>query len=607
MKTNFELQYDAYDVTAASDATYKLNNDPHSNARMLNGEIASQWSQTWLLNERNYAIGGESTSALPVQQMGFYCPPANANGEFVSENKITVDFTQPHSSVGITLLFSGVLPDEFTVEWYDLDGAFLRNAIVEPESTTCIVQERVLNYGKIVITFTKGHPNIGVRVLRLTFGATFNWTQGDIISATSSQEIDMLGDTIPIGTLTVKIDDSKNLFNLGNIGGLHSILQKKQIARTIITTDGVSNLPSNSPNIWYFKEFSVDKSVVTLQFTDAIGILDTTPYGGHACGTITARSILNEIRDQSGVQIRAMPELSNMSLRGFLPDTITCRQALREVLFATDAILQMENGTDAGDGTLIVKRNKEGVGTIGRDQKFNTQMTLEEYVAGAEVEYYAYAVTGSGYEEVLSGDYAAGSYIISINEPLSNGMPLRMTITYTDGTTETRSFSSQFKMNVVLTKDAKIVISAIKHKKDTRTAYASNIPEAGQGDKVVRYKGELFTDEIAAAKAKSIVEYFSLRRTARIDRIGSKLEGSPSGLLPKKDSLGCWTVVENPMVGSGDIVMWNEKITINYTGGYLFTVEGRGDYESRGSDNYFMGVNDAQRTVPDLIDNDILI
>ena len=148
-------------------------------------------------------------------------------------------------------------------------------------------------------------------------------------------EIDPISDKITSDSMTVEIMDKNNDFNLGNTNGLHTIFQRNQKLLPFRNKDGaVTQLGE-----WYLDEFSVENNTVKLSNIGQIGLLDNFNFiNGEIYVNKKAGLILDAIFLTAGITGYAIdPVTYNTELCGTLKK-MTCRKALREVLFACGSI-----------------------------------------------------------------------------------------------------------------------------------------------------------------------------------------------------------------------------------------------------------------------------
>lgn len=563
--TSFEVQYDLIDTSATTDGTYTATyEDAWADIDQLaTGVTAPTEAATW---EHNYfVLDGTMTGLTTDPTYGFLSKLSGADGTFTDAMTITDTFTQNHTSAGINFLFSGWYPGKITITWYDLGGNRIAQETFYPDALGYFAASQVSNYGKVEITFAQVNPYSRVRVLRIQHGKMYTWGEEEIKTAKSTEEVDMLSDTIPIGKLTFELHDGGDEFNLGNIKGLHNVLQKGQEARAYEYIDGTRLFLGK----WYFNANTSSGNTTSITMQDSLCLLDATDYTGGTVydGTTYAGDVIDDIMETCGITGYEVDEdTAGTRLYGALKP-MTCRKALREVLFATDSIIQASGLEDI----VIRKRSKEVASTIHRNRKFSTSMTKNEYITDVTVQYSEY-VPAEDAEQISEAEYDGGTVTIRFDSPV---VPGSITATASAGTA-TITEQHAFYVTVTLSSACTLTLTGRKYTENKLAATAAiEEIEAGSVRKAKSFTGTLMNYRMAKRKAAAALEYYQLRNSITVECIGTA-----------DDHCGDWIEVENPEPEYSNLVAGAEKVETDLTGGFTKKISSRGYYDVQKETNY---------------------
>lgn len=164
---------------------------------------------------------------------------AGADGIFTKQPVIRIDFTENHTSIGLTFHFSETFPLEMEVTWYDLGGTYKSQKRFFPDKLNYFAENQVEEYGRIEIRFVRALPWHNVKLNYLEYGTTFIWGPDVIKSAKLVNDTDPISNQIKTDKITFDFVDPDDDFNIGKIDGLHKTLQKKQRMLPYEIVDGV--------------------------------------------------------------------------------------------------------------------------------------------------------------------------------------------------------------------------------------------------------------------------------------------------------------------------------------------------------------------------------
>jgi len=583
-KTHFEIEYRLYDLTADSDSHYTVTGEDQS-LSSVSLLAAERDAEEYMTFEQNFSILDGSKGHMPGDAVYpfFSDSMAGGSGEFSPALTITDTFTENHSSSGVLVHFLDFFPYEIQVSWYDRDGVLIDAKTYHPDRLDYFCRNTVLNFRKVVLTITKANPFSYAKVNRIEYGQTYVWGETEVKEAKSSESVSMLSDNLATNKLTMKFVDVANEFNIGNQQGLHNLLQKGQTAKAYEYQDGVRQFRGK----WFFKKYASEKNLTTLTLEDYLGIMDTYDYsGGGILAGVLAGPLIESLLARCGItEYEIDAETYSTPLYGCLK-LMTCRKALREILFAADSIVL----TTETDVLTIKKRDRLAPIVIPRSQKFSTRMQVNDYVSDVTVKYTEYEADAEA-SQISQAEYDAGSYTVLFNDPV---VAASITVTATAGQA-TVTEREQLQVAFTLSEPAAVTISARKYQ-STNVAVTASV-EAVEGGMVRSTKsltGTLMDQRLARAKAEAALDYYQLRHSLRVS------------CLAGEHRCGSWVEVENPDSSHGNFLAGVEKVDTNLTGGFLESCTMLGYYKLTTVHNY-TGVTDGSGTVPDLYAGDELL
>ena len=121
------------------------------------------------------------------------------------------------------------IPAEIRVTFYSDAGAELYTKRDAPSSAYHWMDVPVQQYSKVMIDFLSSKiPNRRIRVTEVIFGIVAVYDRKTIVDASDTQSIDLLSESLPSATVTIKIDNQDKLYNLINPEGIYEYLQDGQ-------------------------------------------------------------------------------------------------------------------------------------------------------------------------------------------------------------------------------------------------------------------------------------------------------------------------------------------------------------------------------------------
>lgn len=140
---------------------------------------------------------------------------SDENGEFITPPKITITLSNKDSCVGFMLYSSnGSYIKECLITTYN-DQKKIYKEVFNSDNSILIADLPVKDFNKIEIEITKtDRPHRRVKLLQFIFGIIKTWNRNNIVSASIDEEVDVMGETLPISELKVEFDNSTGEFDL---------------------------------------------------------------------------------------------------------------------------------------------------------------------------------------------------------------------------------------------------------------------------------------------------------------------------------------------------------------------------------------------------------
>lgn len=274
--------------------------------------------------------------------------------------KLIFSFGQQHTSFGLTIQYdekADSFPTEYTIRSYR-NGAVVATIPVENDGYRAVIQSGLATYDKIEITFEKTSlPCRRVHVTEVLFGIVETFDDNSIISFTINREISSKCDSIPVGEITLKFDNSNNRYDIINPTGAYRYLKYGMPLRLRI---GIGESPNEleyyDTGTFYFYKAETEDDGMTAVFTcqDALTYLDRLEYTGTG-GNINLNTLITAINNQ----IEGLTWNNQIGADTFKgPDSgevRTIREVLRDGCEALRAVCYVDT-----DETIQLRRIQDG-------------------------------------------------------------------------------------------------------------------------------------------------------------------------------------------------------------------------------------------------------
>lgn len=545
------------DITALADATVSITS-AIGNAELFKNRTTIKDYATFEKNA--FVLDGSKTimGKNPGDVAHFSKEKSNSSCAYNNE-RITVTFSEKHTSAGVTIYFGNVFPKKINITWYALTGEEIDSEVFYPDTQEYFCKKQVQEYGKIIITFLESFlPERYARIQYIEYGALLNWTDDVIKSAKCVEEKDNTSITLPINTAEMTIIDTENDFDIGNENGAWKSIQKLQEVSIVEHVDG----ETKNIGTYYIDTMSFANNEATFNMIDTVGTMDKSLYSSdRVFGKEKAGVLIQEIMTKAGVaKYNIDNEVANMVLSGYIPKQ-TCREALQIICFACGAVAD----DSRSDTISIYKPNRYVSSYIGTDRKFygDSNVELDEYITGVQIEYNQYAPENE-VKEICTEDLSVGVTKIEFSEPhvpesiiASTGEILEVTTDY---------------VIIEVKEPAECTVSGKKYA-ETKLLYTHTTPgENGSVKKIGVCT--VYNREQLQKIAEYLVEYYKLRKKVKMR------------YLLEEEKVGNWVNVKDIYGQVATTAITKQEIDL--AGGYVATATCRG-YSIVVSSNYYAG------------------
>ena len=511
----------------------------------------------------NYSVLDGSKVEMPdnITDVAFMSGAVSgADGFFSSAPKITISFTQNHTSPGLTLYFTGDYPEKVKISYYDQSGTWITGFTYNPDNLIFYCKGHVENYYKLIIEFPATQlPKRYVQLRFVMYGAVLDWEDAQIKTAKVIEEIDESFVTIPVSTASITLVDEDEQFNITNTNGTWKNLQiNQQITISEYKDDTIIEF-----GVFYLKSWSFSQNLVTFQFQDVIGLLDTFNfYNGTIYHDEPAENIVKAIMSAARITAFSIDDdIKNIKLSGYLKIQ-KCRAALKEVCIAVGAIAERTR-----TGTIRIRKPMQHISSyISPKRKFSgkTKVTYDTYVSGVKITISTYALDANE-SQAFTGTLSAGTHRIEFSAPFGSGL------TMTGGTIVEEH--TNYAIVSVNTAGACEIKGHQYQGTQSSITYIKTETEHGETGSIKTYTFALTNADLVENIGKQLLSYYDLRQKMDIT------------YLIDSEKVGSWAGIQDVNGYIASTLIY--KQTIDLTGGFIAQANCRG-YNRVTREPYYM-------------------
>lgn len=275
-----KVTFDISDVTAKDDVSSLAVTAQASGISDKDQLINSQREQsynlaTWEPNrfklDGSFSFPGDTLASNG--EVGFVSDNlCNAEGNFGEYPTITIEFANPHSSIGLTVTFdvmNNEYATDFTLSVYNGSNNLIASInVTDNDKVQCDVNHLLSNYKKVVVTIKKW--SVGerrARVAEVDFGIVKVYDDNNLIKCSLIEELDLTGSTLPSAEFKFTVDNADRSFNILNPTGFYAYLQQRQqvdVQLGVLVGSAYEWVPLGNYLLW---DWTSDEGSLTASFT----------------------------------------------------------------------------------------------------------------------------------------------------------------------------------------------------------------------------------------------------------------------------------------------------------------------------------------------------
>lgn len=357
------VSFGVFDVTAKGDATATAEQQPFSDVTETLDTVTDAVNYG-TCEQDQFKLDG-SMSLFPESTVGinfgwWSLAQSGEDGAFSVPPSITYTFSQPHSSVGLTLLLAEPVQD-VTVKAYNGDTVLSTMAFTDLNTDEAVLGFPVENYNKIVITFSRVLPYHYVKLLEISFGIEYIYNDTMLTGFDVLEELDLMSNTISSNVTTITLNNLDQRFNMFNPENEIRFLQERQQLSTGVDLkigDDYEHVPLSKS--YLSKWESPTQNTTKFTSYDLLSFMDGTYYKSRMYVLERAEVILLELFDdlhlydaQGNALFYIHPNIKDVLLSGYLAP-MSSHDALQRIAFALGAVIKADRY-----GKLLIYRATE--------------------------------------------------------------------------------------------------------------------------------------------------------------------------------------------------------------------------------------------------------
>ena len=226
----------AFDESASPDASLSANVGELYYSDFDNINSTDEQESSYLTLEKDTFRGDGVQVFAPKRSVGSYRRQGwitdiitDGNGDFLINPVITIQFSEPHSMIGLTLRFDPYnVASDFTITWY-ADGDEIDSYTVTGNTTADWTYELAIeDADEIQIEFTGGVPYRRVHLQNILFGIGYTYDSNQLIDFTLTRKNSPLSLSLPETSLSFGVFNENGKFNVDRTTSLVRFLKTDQ-------------------------------------------------------------------------------------------------------------------------------------------------------------------------------------------------------------------------------------------------------------------------------------------------------------------------------------------------------------------------------------------
>ena len=508
MKTSTIIEYGAVDVTAKADSQLSVNNtqDFSKLNELKRPNLPEKKYST--LEKNHFVLDGKSENMGDnITEVGYWSKEmSDANGEFNQPPVMTINFTQVHTSIGLTLTFSKfAYCNNLKIQYYDSNNTLISENSYYPDDYEYFCEGTVANYKKIIITFYSTNiPYRYIKLYKILYGQAVLFEGDNLINANLLEQVNLLSDEISINTLDFTVYSDDDRFNILNPQGVYKTLQQRQELNVYQSKNGeLNNMGTFYIDNWQSK----NDNKMEFSGIDLIGLLDKTNFDGGIYNNVTVENLITQIFNSAGFTseyFTIQDELKNILLAGYIP-VCTHREALQQILFTIGAIANCAR-TDIIKIEEVIESETPNEIPSGNVFKGTKEIEQGEIITGVLLQAHNYS-QGIEQKKLFDESLPIGTHKIVFSNPTHN-------ITCTGGTIQSSNANSAI---ISVSSNTNVVVQGYEYVDSTQDIFIENSSLAGnEKSNVLKIDSVyLINSSNAQAIGQRIIDYYNGKYTTK--------------------------------------------------------------------------------------------
>lgn len=362
-KVSFEL----LDIEAYEDASFTVSSEAEISRLSQAINKIRDMSHKYGTFERDYFLLDGNTYLPPKENVGdselgwWSNNICGADGVFTVNPTMEFNFTEPHSSIGLTLTFdkqANEYASDFKIEVFDAVNAVIVSETISGNANPIYYFEEPLdNYKRILITIIKwANPNRRARLVEVDFGVVREYTGEKLISLKILEEMDLLASTVPSNEMQFVLDNSDQFFNILNPDGVYRFLKPNQeMTAEIGLLIGEQKYEWIPMGKYFLTDWTVEEGAMTSTFIgrDLFTKIDLMEYTTLLQNTNLYDLAVDIFTEAEIERYEIDDSLRDIATNGF-QEKIKTREALQMIAIAGRSIVRQGR-----DGAIIIEQFEE--------------------------------------------------------------------------------------------------------------------------------------------------------------------------------------------------------------------------------------------------------
>ena len=340
--TTYSVHVDVFDNSAKTDVddiTVNANRFFYE-SQMYDGKAYDKSYATGELG--GFFLNGKTIlmpDTITTEQIGWWTPIGDVNGEFTTNPQITIEFNGNHDSAGITCQYDFYsYPLKSKCYWFN--GALLLDSMeLDGNGQLQVFDNPVSGYDKVVIEIIKVKPYCYSKLATVDYGVAIEFTPEQLQGSNLTEKVSLMSNTVSPNELEFNIINYDYKYNVFNTDSLFKYFKYGQ---SVSVEAGVMNRETETyENIsmgkFFISSTSVESGILKVKCYGILNMLNEETFYSPFYTNETVSNIVGDIL--SGYSYFVHDNVANITLTGYIP-TKSKKEALKDVALACNAVIK---------------------------------------------------------------------------------------------------------------------------------------------------------------------------------------------------------------------------------------------------------------------------